>query len=152
MTEYRTVTKSLVIQKDIEQLTINELQQIMTKAIAGITEEVSENLKTLDGGGWEIITRELTKFNNKFIVSFLLKRQSKMNYRIPHPSAPPRPGSRVIRYLPHTLTVFIIDKNTLAKGTRDLLIEKIHTKMGIIRHRLCISSWSPVTLLIRMVR
>jgi len=74
MTEYRTVTKSLVIQKDIEQLTINELQQIMTKAIAGITEEVSENLKTLDGGGWEIITRELTKFNNKFIVSFLLKR------------------------------------------------------------------------------
>ena len=47
MTEYTTVTKSLVIQKDVEQLTINELQRIMTQAIAGITEEVSEALKTL---------------------------------------------------------------------------------------------------------
>ena len=74
MAEYRTITKSLVIQKDLEQITINELQQIMTQAIAGITEEASEALKTLDGGGWEIISRELTKFDNKFIVSFLLKR------------------------------------------------------------------------------
>ncbi len=74
MAEYTTVTKSLIIQKDVEQLTINELQQIMTKAIAGITEEVSKALKTLNGGGWEIISRELTKFDNKFIVSFLLKR------------------------------------------------------------------------------
>ncbi|MCJ7769548.1 MAG: hypothetical protein MUO92_03610 [Dehalococcoidales bacterium] len=74
MTEYTTVTKALVIQKDVEQLTINELQQIMTQAIAGITEEVSKALKTLDGGGWEIVSRELTKFDTKFIVSFLLKR------------------------------------------------------------------------------
>ena len=74
MTEYTTITKSLVIQKNVEQLTINELQQIMTQAIAGITEEVSKVLKTLDGGGWEIISRELTKFDHKFIVSFLLKR------------------------------------------------------------------------------
>jgi len=54
--------------------TKDEFSQNLQVALAGVIHRVSERMKTFQGGGWEIMSHQLTRLDLYLIVSFLLRR------------------------------------------------------------------------------
>jgi hypothetical protein len=49
--------------------------QTVLAALGNAVNEVSRGVESFQGGGWEIISHQLTTFDRYFITSFLLRRQ-----------------------------------------------------------------------------
>lgn len=74
-TEYATLVEVGELQKGIEDMKSKDVAVSMISGLGGLVNKVSDAIKTLDGGGWEIVSHEITVISKHLIVSFLLKRQ-----------------------------------------------------------------------------
>jgi len=73
-TEYATLVEVGELQEGIEDMTSKDVAVSMISGLGGLINKVSDAIKTLDGGGWEIVSHEITVISKHLIVSFLLKR------------------------------------------------------------------------------
>jgi hypothetical protein len=53
----------------------NELSKGILGALGGAISELSKGMDTFQGGGWEIVSHQLTRFEHHLVASFLLRRQ-----------------------------------------------------------------------------
>jgi hypothetical protein len=53
----------------------DELSKGILGALGAAVSELSKGMDTFQGGGWEIISHQLTRFENHLFASFLLRRQ-----------------------------------------------------------------------------
>ena len=73
--EYATLFEVGELQEGIESLPTEEVASSIMNGIGKFVDKVSNAIKTLDGGKWEIISHEITVISKSIIVSFLIKRQ-----------------------------------------------------------------------------
>lgn len=57
-----------------DKMSTEELTVGLTTALAPMVGQIGETLDSLDGGGWEIVSHELTKIENNLILTFLVRR------------------------------------------------------------------------------
>jgi hypothetical protein len=72
MAEYNTVSSCILLKHDIENATVEEIGESVNQALYQAVQTTAKELKA-QGGGWNIISHELTKLGNNLIVSFLLR-------------------------------------------------------------------------------
>ena len=76
MYEYRIVLKILDVK--LEKLAVATKDDLSDNLEVGLKEHLAfmkENLPKLDGGGWEILSHQLTSLGSFLVVSFLIRRQ-----------------------------------------------------------------------------
>lgn len=74
MSEYSVVVTDIDLSPDIEKVTSDQLDASLTMSLNQIVQKTSKVIQTHEGGGWEIISHELTRLGNRLVVSFLLRR------------------------------------------------------------------------------
>ena len=76
MYEYGVIFETANVKPEIlATATTDELSQNLAVALGGVMDRVPERMKSFQGGGWEIISHQLTRFDRHLVVSFLLRRQ-----------------------------------------------------------------------------
>lgn len=76
MYEYGLISE--VADVKLEKLTTaikDEFVQNLQVALAGVIFRVTERMKTFQGGGWEIMSHQLTSLDRYLVVSFLIRCQ-----------------------------------------------------------------------------
>jgi len=74
-TEYATLVQVGELEAHISDLAPEDVALSFTKALGGLVHKVTQAIKTLDGGGWQIMSHEITAISKHLIVTFLVKRQ-----------------------------------------------------------------------------
>ena len=72
MAEYNTVSSCILLKHNIENATAEEMGESVNKALYQAVQSTAKELKA-QGGGWKIISHEITRLGNNLIVSFLLR-------------------------------------------------------------------------------
>jgi len=74
-TQYATLVQVGELEALVSDMTSREAALSMTKALGELVNKVTQAIGTLDGGGWEIVSHEITAISKHLIVSFLVKRE-----------------------------------------------------------------------------
>ena len=76
MYEYSVMVKTAELNPEaLATATKDELSKTIGVALGGAMSELSKGMETFQGGGWEIISHQLTRFEHHLFSSFLLRRQ-----------------------------------------------------------------------------
>jgi len=76
MYEYSVMVKTTDVKsEELATATGDKLSQIVGVVLGNTANEVSKGVESFQGGGWEIISHQLTRFDHHFVTSFLLRRQ-----------------------------------------------------------------------------
>ncbi len=75
MTEYTMMLQMMELRPNIIAATREEVTNNLTSALHKTIQAVSKGIPSLDGGGWEILSHDLTRLDRHLIVSFLLHRK-----------------------------------------------------------------------------
>ena len=76
MYEYSVMVKTADLNPEtLATATKDELSKAILVALGGAISELSKGVDTFQGGGWEIISHQLTRFEHHLFASFLLRRQ-----------------------------------------------------------------------------
>jgi len=76
MYEYSLMVKTADLNPEaLATATKDELSKGIGVALGGVIRELSKGMETFQGGGWEIISHQLTGFEHHLFASFLLRRQ-----------------------------------------------------------------------------
>lgn len=74
-TEYATLVEVGELNEGLAAMSSKDVALSMIGGLGGLVNKVSNAIKTLDGGGWEIVSHEITVISRHLIVSFLVKRR-----------------------------------------------------------------------------
>jgi len=76
MYEYSVMVKTADLKPEaLATATKDELSKGIGGALGEAISELSKGMDTFQGGGWEIISHQLTTFEHHLFASFLLRRQ-----------------------------------------------------------------------------
>ena len=76
MYEYSVMVKTTDLNPEVlATATKDELSKAILAALGGAISELSKGIDTFQGGGWEIVSHQLTGFEHHLFTSFLLRRQ-----------------------------------------------------------------------------
>jgi hypothetical protein len=76
MYEYSLMVKTAHVKsEELATATGDKLSQIVGGVLGNAASEVSRGVESFQGGGWEIISHQVTRFDRDFVTSFLLRRQ-----------------------------------------------------------------------------
>jgi hypothetical protein len=73
--EYATLVQVGELEAKIPDMTSKEVALSVTEGLGRLVHKVTQAIKTLEGGGWEIVSHEITVISRHLIVSFLVKRR-----------------------------------------------------------------------------
>ena len=74
MGEYSMMVQTMQLQPGMSDATGEEVGKSLAVALGQIVKTVSTASQKLEGGGWEIVSHELTRIDRHLVVSFLLRR------------------------------------------------------------------------------
>ena len=72
--EYSVMVQGMDIPPQAVQAGRDELAQTLTIGLGKLIGTMSNAVESFQGGGWEIVSHELTPFGTRLVVSFLLRR------------------------------------------------------------------------------
>ena len=75
-TEYAFLTTSITISQEIADATGGEVSRSIGGALGPFGEELGRALPEFQGGGWEVVSHDLTRIDFHLVVSLLLRRES----------------------------------------------------------------------------
>lgn len=76
MYEYSLMVKTADLNPErLATASKDELSKGIMGALGGAIGELSKGMETFQGGGWEIISHQLTSFEHHLFASFLLRRK-----------------------------------------------------------------------------
>ena len=76
MYEYSMMIKTADLPLEtLAAATKDELSKAILGALGGAVSGLSKGMETFQGGGWEITSHQLTRFDSRLFASFLLRRQ-----------------------------------------------------------------------------
>ncbi len=74
MTEYSTTVTTIDLKPEIHRATGEQVTQTIRMSLGVALRKTSASLEKLDGGGWHILSHQLTMIDNHLVASFLLRR------------------------------------------------------------------------------
>jgi hypothetical protein len=74
MYEYAIMSETIAL-KPLVAKNKKELLDGLGMALVRIMDVVHKSLRTYEGGGWEILSHDLTKLEHHFLITFLTRRQ-----------------------------------------------------------------------------
>jgi len=74
MSEYSMMVQTAELKPGIADMTTNEVSQSLSQAFGQAVSKAAQGANTVAGGGWEILSHEITRLDRHLVVSFLLKR------------------------------------------------------------------------------
>ena len=75
MAEHRLMLFAMKLLPDVLEASSNEIGRGLTLSLGRILDEdISKRLDSLEGGGWEIVSHNLTTMDQHLIFSFLIRR------------------------------------------------------------------------------
>jgi len=74
MAEYSTIVTTVDLKPEIYKATSEQVAQAITMSLGNVLRKTSKGIETLGGGGWHILSHQLTTIGDHLIVSFLLRR------------------------------------------------------------------------------
>ena len=75
MAEHRLMLFAMKLLPDVLEASSNEIGRGLTLSLGRILDEdISKRLDSLEGGGWEIVSHNLTAMGQHLIFSFLIRR------------------------------------------------------------------------------
>ena len=75
MYEYSIIVRTLEIKaEELADATFDQLHLVIGAALTQTIAYVEEGLETFQGGGWELVSHELSNIADFMVVSFLLRR------------------------------------------------------------------------------
>jgi len=76
MYEYSVMVKTVDLNPEaLATANKDELSKGILGALGGAISELSKGMDAFQGGGWEIVSHQLTRFEHRLVASFLLRRQ-----------------------------------------------------------------------------
>lgn len=72
--EYSVMVQGMDVPPQAVQAGRDELAQSLTIGMGNLIGTMSNAVESFQGGGWEIVSHELTPFGTRLAVSFLLRR------------------------------------------------------------------------------
>jgi hypothetical protein len=75
MIEYSVIVRTPQLQLGTTEPNSGEVSEATACALGGIVREVSEDCGKVEGGGWRVLSHDLTRIDRQMIVSFLLCRE-----------------------------------------------------------------------------
>jgi hypothetical protein len=72
--EYGMIVTNVDFKPAIETAPGKDIAQNLTVVLQQVVQTTSKAIDKLEGGGWHIISHELTKLGNTLLVSFLIRR------------------------------------------------------------------------------
>jgi len=77
MFEYATLVSTIGLTKKAEEATPAELAKVVSVSLGKAVATTAKGLEKLQGGGWEIISHQITPVSHTLVVSFLCKREKR---------------------------------------------------------------------------
>ncbi len=75
MAEHRLMLFAMKLLPDVLEASSNEIGRGLTLSLGRILDaDISKRLDSLEGGGWEIVSHNLTTMDQHLIFSFLIRR------------------------------------------------------------------------------
>ena len=74
MREYCTMVQTITLKPGLADATSNEVSQGIAVGLNNIVQKVTKGMQKLQGGGWEMVSHQLTRIDRHLVVSFLLYR------------------------------------------------------------------------------
>ncbi len=74
MTEYGIVVTTGELKVGMADATANEVSQSVTVVLNQMLQNAQKASETFQGGGWDILSHEVTRIDRHLVVSFLLRR------------------------------------------------------------------------------
>lgn len=75
MVEYGVMAGSAELKPEIKTAPSDQVTQALTAILSNELNKVNKAVNSFQGGGWEIISHELTRIDSHVIVSFLVRRE-----------------------------------------------------------------------------
>ena len=72
--EYSVMAQGVDVPPQAVQAGRDELAQSLTFGLGKLMGQVSKGIDSLEGGGWEIVSHQLTPFGTRLVVTFLLRK------------------------------------------------------------------------------
>jgi hypothetical protein len=72
--EYSIMVHTIQLKPGIGDATSDEVSQGLTIALAQVIQTVGKAAQSLEGGGWDVISHEITRLDRHVVISFLLSR------------------------------------------------------------------------------
>lgn len=72
--EYGSIIDVIEIKPGVADLTREEFGDTFAPSFAHVIQRVTSGAATLKGGGWEIISHDLARFDRYLLVTFVLRR------------------------------------------------------------------------------
>lgn len=77
MFEYGTILQTINLTKQAEEALPAELAKGLGMSFARLMQKVSKGLETFQGGGWEILSHQITRIGHSLFVTFIIRRPKK---------------------------------------------------------------------------
>ena len=74
MYEYATMVGSIGLTKKVEEATPDEITKAITIGLGKTTTNIMKAYDTFQGGGWEIISHQITLVSHTLVVTYLARR------------------------------------------------------------------------------
>jgi len=74
MAEYGMIVTTGELTVGIADASADEVSQSLTVVLTEMLQKTSKGIETLQGGGWSIVSHEITRIDRHLVVSFLLCR------------------------------------------------------------------------------
>ena len=72
--EYATMVQTAELKPGLADFTSDEVGQNIAVGLSQVLQKASKGLQTLQGGGWEILSHDLTRIDRHLVVSLLICR------------------------------------------------------------------------------
>jgi len=74
MAEYAVLATTGELKVGMADASANEVSQSVTVVLNQIVQKAAKGMEKLQGGGWDIVSHEVTRIDRHLVVSFLLRR------------------------------------------------------------------------------
>jgi len=74
MADYTMAVSSITLKPGIEDLPIHDIEKALANSLKKVIEGVSKGNEILEGGGWEIVSHDITRLQSHLIITFTLRR------------------------------------------------------------------------------
>jgi hypothetical protein len=73
--DYSFYTHTFEMKAGMLSLPADKMNRALAVSLAQIIPELVQTTKTLDGGGWEVVSHNLASIRNRLVVTYLLRRE-----------------------------------------------------------------------------
>ncbi len=74
--EYAFMVETVTIQPGIADATADEVSHTIVGTFAPLVGKLGTNLPQLAGGGWQVVSHDLTRIDRHLILTFVIRRSS----------------------------------------------------------------------------